>query len=131
MEVVGTLAGGIAHDFNNLLTAINGYSDLALKKVNNDSDAYHDIKVIKDCGERAARLTKQLLSFSRKQIAEKTNIDLNLTIIELEKMLNRLIGNEISLETNFQSPSCMIYADKSQIEQVLVNLVVNARDAIV
>jgi len=130
MEVVGKLAGGIAHDFNNLLTAINGYSDLALKKIDNDSNAYSDIKVIKDCGERAARLTKQLLGFSRKQIAEKSNLDLNLTIIELKKMLNRLIGNEISLETNFQNISCNIYADKSQIEQVLVNLVVNARDAI-
>ncbi|MDA3812643.1 MAG: response regulator [Candidatus Cloacimonetes bacterium] len=131
MEVVGKLAGGIAHDFNNLLTAINGYADLALRKIDNDSNAYSDIKVIKDCGERAARLTKQLLGFSRKQIAEKTNIDLNSTITELEKMLNRLIGNDISLKTNFQSPLCMIYADKSQIEQVLVNLVVNARDAIV
>ena len=130
MEVVGKLAGGIAHDFNNLLTAINGYSDLALKKMDNGSNAYNDIKVIKDCGERAARLTKQLLGFSRKQIAEKINLNLNLTITELEKMLNRLIGDEISLETNFQSPLCMIYADKSQIEQVLVNLVVNARDAI-
>ncbi len=130
MEVVGKLAGGIAHDFNNLLTAINGYSDLALKKIDNSSNAYNDIKVIKDCGERAARLTKQLLGFSRKQIAEKINLNLNSTITELEKILNRLIGNEISLETNFQNPLCMIYADKSQIEQVLVNLVVNARDAI-
>ncbi|MBT4576557.1 MAG: response regulator [Candidatus Cloacimonetes bacterium] len=130
MEVVGTLAGGIAHDFNNLLTAINGYSDLALKKVKDNSEAYNDIKVIKDCGERAARLTKQLLGFSRKQIAEKTNIDLNKTISELEKMLKRLIGEEITLETSFQSSSYIIYADKSQLEQVLVNLVVNARDAI-
>lgn len=130
MEVVGKLAGGIAHDFNNLLTAINGYSNLALKKVDEKSEAYNDIKVIKDCGERAARLTKQLLGFSRKQIAEKTNIDLNLTISELEKMLKRLIGEEIVLETSFQNSSCLIYADKSQLEQVLVNLVVNARDAI-
>ena len=130
MEVVGKLTGGIAHDFNNLLTAINGYADLALKKLNNNSDVFSDIKVIKDCGERAARLTKQLLGFSRKQIAEKRNIDLNKTITELEKMLKRLIGNEIILQTNFQNTSCMIYADKSQIEQVLVNLIVNARDAI-
>lgn len=130
MEVVGKLAGGIAHDFNNLLTAINGYSDLALKKLDKDNNAYKDIKVIKDCGERAARLTKQLLSFSRKQVVEKINVDLNKTITELEKMLKRLIGEEISLKTTFQSPSCMIYADKSQLEQVIVNLVVNARDAI-
>jgi len=130
MEIVGKLAGGIAHDFNNLLTAINGYSDLALIKLDSENDAYKDIKVIKDCGERAARLTKQLLGFSRKQIIEKVNIDLNKTITELEKMLMRLIGEEISLETTFQSPSCIIYADKSQLEQVLVNLVVNARDAI-
>ena len=112
MEIVGKLAGGIAHDFNNLLTAINGYSDLALKKLDNDNNAYNDIKVIKDCGERAARLTKQLLGFSRKQIAEKINVDLNKTITELEKMLRRLIGDEITLETTFQSPSCIIYADK-------------------
>jgi len=130
MEVVGKLAGGIAHDFNNLLTAINGYSDLALRKVQKKSDAYNDIKVIKDCGERAARLTKQLLGFSRKQIAEKTKIDLNQTISELKKMLKRLIGEEITLKTSFQKKSCMILADKSQLEQVLVNLVVNARDAI-
>ena len=130
MEVVGKLTGGIAHDFNNLLTAINGYADLALKKLNNNSDVFSDIKVIKDCGERAARLTKQLLGFSRKQIAEKRNIDLNKTITELEKMLKRLIGDEITLQTNFQNTSCMIYADKSQIEQVLVNLIVNAGDAI-
>ena len=130
MEIVGKLTGGIAHDFNNLLTAINGYSDLALKKLNRDSNVYNDISVIKDCGERAARLTKQLLGFSRKQIAEKTNLDLNTTITELEKMLKRLIGEEITLETNLLSSSCMIFADKSQIEQVLVNLVVNARDAI-
>ncbi len=130
MEIVGKLTGGIAHDFNNLLTAINGYSDLALKKLNRDSNVYNDISVIKDCGERAARLTKQLLGFSRKQIAEKTNLDLNTTITELEKMLKRLIGEEITLETDLLSSSCMIFADKSQIEQVLVNLVVNARDAI-
>ena len=130
MEIVGKLTGGIAHDFNNLLTAINGYSDLALKKLNRDSNVYNDISVIKDCGERAARLTKQLLGFSRKQIAEKTNLDLNKTITELEKMLKRLVGGEITLETNLQSSSSIILADKSQIEQVLVNLVVNARDAI-
>ncbi len=130
MEVVGKLAGGIAHDFNNLLTAINGYSELALKKVNEDDNVYNDIKVINECGERAARLTKQLLGFSRKQIAEKENIDINKSIIELEKMLKRLIGDEIILETNLLSSPCTIFADKSQIEQVLVNLVVNARDAI-
>ena len=98
--------------------------------MDNDNNAYNDIKVIKDCGERAARLTKQLLGFSRKQIAEKINVDLNKTITELEKMLRRLIGEEITLETDLQSSSCTIFADKSQIEQVLVNLVVNARDAI-
>ena len=130
MEIVGRLTGGIAHDFNNLLTAINGYSDLALKKLSSDNNAYNDISVIKDCGERAARLTKQLLGFSRKQVTEKINLDLNTTITELEKMLMRLIGEEITLETKLQSSSCMIFADKSQIEQVLVNLVVNARDAI-
>ncbi|MDO9576776.1 MAG: response regulator [Candidatus Cloacimonadales bacterium] len=129
MEVVGKLAGGIAHDFNNLLTAINGYADIALKKLPETSAVNDDIKVIKDCGLKAAKLTQQLLGFSRKQIVERKLIDLNLIISELLKMLNRLIGENIKLELKLYEKPSLVLADSGQIEQVLINLVVNARDA--
>ncbi|HPR18565.1 MAG TPA: PAS domain S-box protein, partial [Candidatus Cloacimonadota bacterium] len=130
MEVVGRLAGGIAHDFNNLLTAINGYADLALKKIENLPDAQQDIQVIKECGMKAARLTQQLLGFSRKQIVEKKVIDLNQIISELNQMMLRLIGEEISMAMELTKHDCLVLADTGQIEQVLVNLLVNARDAL-
>jgi two-component system, cell cycle sensor histidine kinase and response regulator CckA len=129
MEVVGKLAGGIAHDFNNLLTAINGYADLALKKLGPEDQTVNDIKVIKDCGLRAAKLTQQLLGFSRKQIIEMKNIDINVIISELEKMMDRLIGKDIILITELEDSNCIVQADSGQIEQVLINLIVNARDA--
>ena len=129
MEVVGKLAGGIAHDFNNLLTAINGYADIALKKLGSESQISNDIKVIKDCGLKAAKLTQQLLGFSRKQIVEMKKIDLNIIISELEKMVDRLIGDEIELITKLANEACYVQADSGQIEQVLINLIVNARDA--
>lgn len=130
MEVIGKLAGGIAHDFNNLLTAINGYADSAMKKLNRDHPVFNEIEIIKDCGLRAAALTKQLLGFSRKQIMEKKVIDLNDIIRNLNKMLLRLLGDDISLRLECaENEKCLVYADTSQIEQVLVNLIVNARDA--
>lgn len=129
MEVVGKLAGGIAHDFNNLLTAINGYADLALKKMEPENQSVNDIKVIKDCGLRAAKLTQQLLGFSRKQVVEMQNIDINALISELKKMMERLIGSDIELITELTDSNCMVKADSGQIEQVLINLIVNARDA--
>ena len=129
MESVGRLAGGIAHDFNNLLTAINGYADLAKSKLTENDAALKDIIVIKDCGEKAAKLTQQLLGFSRKQIIEQKIIDLNIIIVNLEKMLKRLIGDEIELTSITEEKECVVKADPGQIEQVLVNLVINARDA--
>jgi two-component system, cell cycle sensor histidine kinase and response regulator CckA len=129
MDVVGKLAGGIAHDFNNLLTAINGYADIAMKKLVGHAEVIDDIRVIKDCGLKAAKLTQQLLGFSRKQIVERKLIDLNLIIFELQKMLNRLIGVNIKLAVQLSENPSLVLADSGQIEQVLINLVVNARDA--
>ena len=129
MEVVGRLAGGIAHDFNNLLTAINGYADLAKNKLANNDPAAEDLDVIKECGEKAAKLTQQLLGFSRRQITDKKIIDLNIVIQDLNKMLTRLIGEEIELKTCTSKEQCIVNADSGQIEQVLINLIVNARDA--
>ncbi len=129
MESVGRLAGGIAHDFNNLLTAINGYADLAKLKLKENDPALKDIIVIRDCGEKAAKLTQQLLGFSRKQIIEQKIINLNIIIVELEKMLKRLIGDEIELTSITEEKESVVKADPGQIEQVLVNLVINARDA--
>ncbi|MCF7815155.1 MAG: response regulator [Candidatus Cloacimonetes bacterium] len=129
MEVLGNLAGGIAHDFNNLLTAINGYADVAIKKLLPSDSALKDIEVIKDCGLKAAALTKQLLGFSRKQIIEKKLIDVNQIISNLNRILLRLIGNDISLQMNFSEEKSLINADANQVEQVLINLIVNAKDA--
>ncbi len=130
MELIGNLAGGIAHDFNNLLTAINGYADIAMKKLDENSPVFSDIKIIKDCGLKAAALTKQLLGFSRKQIVEKKVIDLNVVIEELNKMLLRLIGDNVSLRLQLSDQRCLVSADGGQIEQLLINLIVNARDAL-
>jgi PAS domain S-box-containing protein len=117
------------HDFNNLLTAINGYADLAKAKLDSNDPAVDDITVIKECGEKAAKLTQQLLGFSRRQITDKKIIDLNVVIQDLNKMLTRLIGQEIELKTCTSKEQCIVNADPGQIEQVLVNLIVNARDA--
>lgn len=130
MEVVGNLAGGIAHDFNNLLTAINGYADIAMKKLDDKDPVYKDLTVIKDCGLKAASLTQQLLGFSRKQIIEKKVIDINEIIRNLNKMLLRLIGENVSLKLDVSEKPAYILADAGQIEQVLINLIVNARDAL-
>lgn len=129
MEVVGRLAGGIAHDFNNLLTAINGYAELAKTKLDVNDPVTEDIDVIKECGEKAAKLTQQLLGFSRRQITDKKIINLNVVIYDLNKMLIRLIGKEVELKTSTSNEQCIVNADSGQIEQVLANLVVNARDA--
>lgn len=129
MEVIGKLAGGIAHDFNNLLTAINGYADMTLKRIDPAEEIAKNIRIIKECGLKAAKLTQQLLGFSRKQIVEMKTIDLKKIIMELETMLERLIGNNIKLITEFDNSYCFVKADAGQLEQVLINLIVNARDA--
>jgi len=130
MEAVGQLAGGIAHDFNNLLTAILGYTDLASHGVRHDQrDLAADLEEIRRAGERAVTLTRQLLAFSRKQVLERQIVNLNDVVQELERMLRRLIGEDIQLETVTARPLHPVIVDPGQMEQVLLNLVINARDA--
>jgi len=129
MEAFGQLAGGIAHDFNNLLTVITGYSELLSVTLPADSDHLRMVEGIKKAGERAAALTRQLLAFSRKQVLEPRTLDLNSTVHEIEKMLRRLIGEDIQLNTLLSPTIGSVKVDPGQIEQVIMNLVVNARDA--
>jgi len=129
MESIGTLAGGIAHDFNNILTGIIGFADLALFNLSAQHPLYHSLQEIKNLGERAARLTRQLLAFARKQMLEPQPFNLNDVITDLSKFLRRVIGEHIDLQTILANDLAIVHADVSQIEQVLVNLCVNARDA--
>jgi len=129
MESVGRLAGGIAHDFNNLLTVITGYSELMLSQLEERSPLVKEVEEIKRAGERASSLTQQLLAFSRRQVLQPRVIDLNEVVSRVEKMLRRLIGEDVELRTVPGAGLWSVKADPGQIEQVLVNLVVNARDA--
>ena len=129
MEAIGQLAGGVVHDFNNLLIAINGYCELALQKLKAEDPLWGDINQIKKAGERAASLIHQLLAFTRNQVLQPKVLDLNSVISELEKMLRRLIGEDIELRTVLRPELGNIKADLGQIEQVIMNLAVNARDA--
>jgi PAS domain S-box-containing protein len=129
MEAVGRLAGGIAHDFNNLLTIIKGYTELARQRAEGLPALKNDIERIDDASERAAALVRQLLAFSRKQVLQPKNIDLNGIVNGLEQLLRRLMGEDIRIQTKLSADIGTIKADPSQIEQVLMNLVVNARDA--
>ena len=129
MEAVGRLTSGIAHDFNNLLTTILGYSELILMRLD-ENDPWRDrVQMIHQAGRMAAGLTRQLLTFSRKQILEIKTINLNSVIDRLSKMLKRLIGENIALNITFYSPDCYIQADAGQCEQIVMNLVINAKDA--
>jgi|SRR5579871_2898176 len=128
MEAVGRLAGGIAHDFNNLLTVINGYAAQTLENLNADEPLYGDIEEIYKAGERAAALTRQLLAFSRRQILSPRVLDLNAVVSDMERMLRRVLGEDIHLRTRLESLSA-VQADPGQMEQVIMNLAVNARDA--
>jgi two-component system cell cycle sensor histidine kinase/response regulator CckA len=128
MEAVGRLAGGIAHDFNNLLTIIKGYTDLARRRAETP-ELRTDIDRIEDASERAAALVRQLLAFSRRQVLQPKNLDLNGVVRGLEQLLRRLLGEDIQLATTLDAGVGTIKADPSQVEQVLMNLVVNARDA--
>ncbi|MGD9898677.1 MAG: PAS domain S-box protein [Calditrichaceae bacterium] len=130
MESIGLLAGGVAHDFNNILTAINGYADMMLMKMDPTNPAYSDLMNIVRGGKRAERLTRQLLAFSRKQVIEPRIIDINKLILDLDSMLRRLIGEDIQIETCLNEELAHIKADPGQIEQILVNLVINATYAI-
>jgi len=129
MEAVGALAGGVAHDFNNILTGIQGYTDLALMQIPKDDPLYQDLNEIRRAAARASNLTRQLLLFSRRQPIEIAPIDLNGVIQDLTKMLTRLIGENISLSTDLESDIWTVEGDTANIEQVIMNLVVNARDA--
>ncbi len=130
MESVGILAGGVAHDFNNLLTVINGRADIALIGIDITSPLYKHINEIKKAGTRAENLTRQLLAFSRKQIYQPKIIDLNKIISQMNKMLQRLISENIEIKLYVNNDIPPIKADPGQIEQILINLVVNARDSI-
>ncbi len=129
MEAIGRLAGGVAHDFNNLLTVINGYSDLALHGLSELDPLQKSIREIRKAGERAARLTHQLLAFSRQQILQPEILNLNEVITDISKMLTRLIGEDIELVIVTKAGLGRVKADPGQIEQVVMNLAVNARDA--
>jgi PAS domain S-box-containing protein len=129
MEAVGRLAGGIAHDFNNLLTAILGYSELVIDRVHDAPDVLADLEEIKKAGERASRLTRQLLAFSRKQPMIRQALDVNSLVADISTMLRRVMGEDIALNTNAEPDLWKVHADPGQIEQVLLNLAVNARDA--
>ncbi|HEX6276769.1 MAG TPA: ATP-binding protein [Polyangiaceae bacterium] len=129
MEAIGRLAGGIAHDFNNMLSVILGYSEMAILTFAASEPARSDLEEIKRAAERARELTRQLLAFSRKQILEPKILELNQTLLGMEKMLRRLLGEGIELGLLTHTPIGRIKADPSQIEQVVMNLAVNARDA--
>ncbi|MRR39116.1 PAS domain S-box protein, partial [bacterium] len=129
MEAVGLLAGGVAHDFNNLLQAILGYTELAMTGLKPGDPAYATMTEVQSAGRRAAELTRQLLAFSRRQVLRLEFLDLNGVIADLMKMLRRLIGEDIELVVMPGHELPGVSADRSQIEQVLMNLCINARDA--
>ena len=129
MEAIGRLSGGVAHDFNNILTAIIGYSDLLLIRASKGKTNWEYVRQIKKAAERAASLTQQLLAFSRKQVLQPRLLDLHSLVCETEKMLRRLIGEDIDLEVISKPNQGHVKADPGQIQQVILNLAVNARDA--
>ena len=129
MEAVGRLAGGVAHDFNNLLTAIIGYAELISTRASSNKLARQNADLIRKAGQQAAALTRQLLAFSRKQILQPKVIDLNALVVEMEKLLRRVIGERFNLQSYPDAEMGRVKADPSQIEQVVLNLGVNARDA--
>lgn len=129
MEAVGRLAGGVAHDFNNLLTGIKGHTELLLQELAGPDPRREDVEEIGRAVDRAARLTRQLLVLSRRQVLQPQLLDLGHVLIDMERLLRRLIGEDIELVTDLEQMPGLIRADRSQIEQVVLNLVINARDA--
>ncbi len=129
MEAVGRLAGGVAHDFNNLLTVIMVCSEMLLNEIQEENPMHQDVLEIKKAADRASTLTKQLLVLSRRQVQQLELLDINAVISDLQKMLDRIIGEEYHLETNLEPKLDSVKADRGSIEQVIMNLVVNARDA--
>jgi two-component system, cell cycle sensor histidine kinase and response regulator CckA len=129
MEAIGRMAAGIAHDFNNLLTVIVGYGDLLAKRVGERGPFSQELAEIRKAGERAAALTRQLLAFSRKQVLMPEVLDLNTVVTDMEKILRRVLGEDLELESVLDPGLGHVKADPSQVEQVIMNLAVNARDA--
>jgi len=129
MEAIGRLSGGVAHDFNNLLGLMIGYSEALQERIPPDDPYREAVDEIQNAGKRAAALTQQLLAFSRKQVLEPRILNLNTIILDVEKMLRRLLGEDIEMQLVLSPNTCAVKADRSQIEQVVLNLVVNARDA--
>jgi PAS domain S-box-containing protein len=129
MDAVGRLAGGVAHDFNNLLMVINGYTEVLLEQLEKASPMYHKVQSIQQAADRAATLTRQLLAFSRKQLLELKVVDVNTVIGDMERLLRPLIGENIELVTRLSTQTGHTRADAGQLEQVIMNLVVNAKDA--
>ena len=129
MESIGQLAGGVAHDFNNLITVVTGYCQVLLKRLDPGGPERTFVEQIGKAGDGAATLTRQLLAFSRKQVLQPERLDLNQLVADVAKMLGRLIGEDIELAAELDSGLAQVYADPGQLEQVLVNLALNARDA--
>ena len=129
LEAVGTLAGGVAHDFNNMLTAIMGFTELSMMKIDENDPIYKNLENIRGASAKASDITRQLLAFSRKQPMEFNIVDLNKTITDLLKMLKRLIGEDMSIQTELGNDIWSVWVDTGNIEQVIVNLALNARDA--
>ena len=129
MEAVGRLAGGVAHDFNNLLTAITGYTDLASSQLPEGSPVREDLDEVRRASERAGSLTRQLLAFSRRQVLQPRALDLNVTVRDMLRMLDRVIGEDVRLVTRLEEDLHPVEMDPGQLEQVILNLAVNARDA--
>jgi PAS domain S-box-containing protein len=130
MEAIGTLAGGVAHDFNNLLTVINGYAEMAMLRIDDKDRLRHYISSIQQAGLKARNLAGQLLAFSRKQACQPEILDINEVILSLNKMVRRLLGEDIDIRTVLPDNLPKIKADNTQLEQIFVNLLVNARDAL-
>ncbi|HUQ98894.1 MAG TPA: ATP-binding protein [Gemmatimonadaceae bacterium] len=129
MEAVGRLAGGVAHDFNNMLTAIKSYGDLVLSEMADDSPQRPDVIEINKAADRAAALTRQLLAFSRQQVLRPEIIDMNSVVNDMQKMLKSLVGADVTIVTRLRAEAGSVNADPAEIERVIVNLVINARDA--
>jgi PAS domain S-box-containing protein len=129
MEAIGRLAGGVAHDFNNLLTIILGFTDLVMNGLSEDDPLRSHLADVRQAGESAADLTRQLLAFSRQQVAQPRVVELSDVLMDTDKMLRRLIGEDIALKTALAKTSARVFADRGHLEQVVLNLAVNARDA--